>query len=368
MESTMMVGDHLYVSKVAYGPRVPITPIAFPFAQNRMLGVESYSKLIQLDYKRLKGFNQVERDDIVVFNFPAGDTVAVRYSAQSYYSLIRQLAYPAYKRDLSTGMTQSYEAYKNAARKKIKAENEMVFRPIDRRDNYIKRCVAVPGDSLEIIRGQIYVNGKAQPAYKGIQHRYIVITNGNPLNPRALEEYDIPKSWLGIQNNPRYTMYLSDEMAQTLLKDIKEIVKVEKYINEGYDWLTFPYSEQYQWNIDNYGPIYIPKAGVSVRIDSSSLPFYERIIQAYEGNDLKVEGNDIYINGELSDTYTFKMDYYWMMGDNRHQSSDARIWGYVPENHIVGKPKFIWLSLNEHKSFPGNIRLRRMFNKIDPGE
>lgn len=369
MEGTMLVGDHLYVSKVSYGPRAPITPLSFPFSQNRIGNTETYLKWFQQDYKRLKGFGNVKRNDIVVFNFPAGDTVVLENTAVSYYSIVRSTAYEARMNDINSGRpVQDWEVYENFARKRVRDNTHIVERPIDRRDNYIKRCVAVPGDSLLIVHGQVYINGIAQPAFKGIQHDYLVQTNGRPLNPRALEDYDLPMSSLGIQYNPRYSFQISDLTAKRLLDEIDDIVKVEMRERTGYNYLLFPHSDLYQWNEDNFGPIWIPKKGVTVELNLQSLPFYKHLIEAYEENELKVDGEKIYINGELATTYTFGMDYYWMMGDNRHSSSDSRYWGYVPENHIVGKPKFIWLSLDKNKKFLSKIRFKRFLKIVDPKE
>ncbi|MBE0655104.1 MAG: S26 family signal peptidase, partial [Bacteroidales bacterium] len=369
MESTMLVGDHLYVSKVAYGPRAPITPLAFPFAQNRMLNGESYLKWIQLDYKRLKGFGEVKRNDIVVFNFPAGDTVAVENSASSIYNIYQSEAMQLRIRDINAGRPEKdWDTYYNQGRELVKRNYTIVVRPIDRKDNYIKRCVAIPGDSLEIIHGKVYINGTPQPDFKGIQYDYLVQTNGRPLNPRALEKYDLPPSSLGIQNNPRYNMPLSEEKAKQLKDEVSDIVKVEQKERTGYNYLLFPHSSEYKWNEDNFGPIWLPEKGATVKLDRASLPFYQRIIEAYEGNELRTDGEKILINGEEVQSYTFQQDYYWMMGDNRHSSSDSRYWGYVPEDHIIGKPKFIWLSLDSNKKFLAKIRFDRLFKSVDASE
>ncbi|MGC9342200.1 MAG: S26 family signal peptidase, partial [Bacteroidales bacterium] len=253
MESTMLVGDHLYVSKVAYGPRAPITPLSFPFAQNRMLNSESYLKWIQLDYKRLKGFGDVKRNDIVVFNFPAGDTVGLENSASSIYNIYRTEAMRMRVMDINAGRKEKdWDTYYNLARNFVKSNYTIVVRPIDRRDNYIKRCVAVAGDSLEIIHGKIYINGEPQPPFKGIQYDYIVQTNGRPLNPRALEDYDLPVEALGIQYNPRYTLPLTEEKAKALETEVSDIVKVERKEKRGFNYLLFPHSQDYKWNEDNF--------------------------------------------------------------------------------------------------------------------
>ncbi len=369
MESTMLVGDHLYVSKVAYGPRAPITPLSFPFAQNRMFNTESYLKWIQLDYKRLKGFGNVKRNDIVVFNFPAGDTVAVENSASSIYNIYRTEAMRLKLMDRNAGRPEKdWDTYYNQARELVKRNYTIVVRPVDRRDNYIKRCVAVPGDSLEIISGQIYINGEPQPDFKGIQYDYIVETNGTPLNPRALEDYDLPPGALGIQYNPRYILPLTDAKAERLESEVPDIRKVTKIEKTQSNFLIFPHSDNYAWSEDNFGPIWIPKKGVTIEMNLQNLPFYRRIIEAYEDNTLKIQGERIFINNEETDSYTFQQDYYRMMGDNRHSSSDSRYWGYVPENHIIGKPKFIWLSLDQHKKFLAKIRFNRLFKSVDATE
>ena len=366
MEGTLLVGDHLYVSKVAYGPRAPITPLSFPFSQNRIGNAESYLKWIQLDYKRLAGFGKVKRNDIVVFNFPASDTVILENSATSYYSIVRDVAY-------SNAMSKNdtdWQKHIPEARKQLRSSNRVhiVERPVDRRDNYIKRCVAIHGDSLKIIHGQVYVNGQAQPDFQGIQHDYLVQTNGRPLNPRALEEYDIPADVLGIQNNPNYMFPLTNAKAEKLRTEFPDIIRVEQRERQGYNFQLFPHDPNYRWNEDNFGPIWIPEKGATVDLTIENIAFYKRIIEAYEENSLEIKGNKIFINGKESNSYTFKMDYYWMMGDNRHASSDSRYWGYVPEDHIVGSPNFIWLSLDKNKKFLNKIRLNRMFKRVDASE
>jgi signal peptidase I len=328
-----------------------------------MLGGESYLKWIQLDYKRLAGFGEVKRNDIVVFNFPAGDTVVLENPAVSYYSIIRDYAFgmavqandPHWEKYLAEGRN----AVRNSPRFHI------VERPVDRRDNYIKRCVAIPGDSLQIIHGQVYVNGEPQPAFKGIQHIYFVHTNGRPLNPRALSKYDIPSEYLGIQYNPRYAIPLTAARAEQLQKEVPDIVKVEKMERQGDNYQLFPHSSNYQWNEDNFGPVWLPKKGATIELTEENLIFYKHTIEAYESSRIEVKDGKVFVNGKEASQYTFRMDYYWMMGDNRHSSSDSRFWGYVPEDHIIGKPKLIWLSVDKDKKFLKKIRFERMFRGID---
>ncbi|MFW6227416.1 MAG: S26 family signal peptidase [Bacteroidota bacterium] len=368
MEKSLLIGDHLYVSKVAYGPRVPNTPLAFPFAQHTMPLTEktkSYLEWIQLPYKRLAGFGDVKRDDAVVFNFPAGDTVVVQMQAQSYYSIILGYAEQFRQRDISANAEpKPFSVYKARARQYIWDNYDIVARPVDRRDNYIKRCVALPGDDLEIINRKIHVNGEPQKEIEGIQFKYWIKTN-QPFNPKTFERLDISSNDIKGVSSSDYHILMSEEKAEKVagyanVDDVQVIEKPEgQYAN-----YIFPHSPDYPWNEDNFGPLHIPAKGETVELTIENLPLYERIIDQYEDNDLAVRDSVIYINGEVANTYTFEMDYYFMVGDNRHDSADSRFWGFVPEDHIVGKPKFIWLSLDKDKSFPMNIRLRRMFMRI----
>ncbi len=373
MESTMLVGDHLYVSKMSYGPRVPNTPLAFPFTQNRLpfFNTESYLKWIQLPNKRLVGFGKVKRNDIVVFNFPAGDTVVIEQSARSYYSILREYAMRAKSQDLySNNAPRSWDTYMEMARKTVRNSGNytIVDRPVDRRDNYIKRCVAVPGDTLEVRNGDVYINGVPQPEFIGIQYEYLIQTNGQPLNPRVMSKYGISPEYLGIQNNPKYYVPINKTTAEKIKAEIPNIVKVERQIYNNPDFQTFPHSQKFSWSVDEYGPLWIPKKGVTVALNSDNLPYFKRIIEAYEGNTLQVKDSSIFINGQPVSEYTFKMDYYFMMGDNRHRSADSRFWGFVPEDHIIGKPKFVWLSTDKDHSFPKSIRWNRFFKIVDASE
>ncbi len=369
MEKSLLVGDHLYVSKVAYGPRLPNTPLAIPFMQHTIPGTDSksYVEWIKLPYKRIKGFGKIKRNDPVVFNFPAGDTVCRDKSLQtfSFHFLIRQQANNIKLRDkYAKQALKSDEEYYNFAREKILAQQDILVRPVDKRDNYIKRCVAIPGDTLQIIEGKVFINGKPQIDIPGLQYNYAVLTDGRRLNVKKLQQLGISEADL-TYNSEYLQVPLTQEMVSSLEKN-NFIQRIEPLFREKdyYNFQMFPHDTLYQWNLDNFGPIYIPQKGITIDIDLNNLPFYKRIIGYYEQNDLVVKDSTIYINGEPSTTYTFKMDYYWMMGDNRHNSLDSRYWGYVPEDHIVGKPKFIWLSLDRDKSFPANVRIRRMFKKI----
>jgi signal peptidase I len=214
-------------------------------------------------------------------------------------------------------------------------------------------------------RGQLFVNGKPQQKFDGMQHKYIVRTNGTSLNPKALEKLNIAVDDRESYSSEQYVFPLTDENAMKM-KEFANVVSVEKTIEEPGRWESqiFPSHPNFQWNVDNFGPITIPEKGKTVQLTIDNLPLYNRIISVYEGNKLEVNGTEIKINGAVATSYTFKMDYYWMMGDNRHNSADSRYWGFVPEDHVVGKAKFIWLSMDKDKSFPAKIRVKRMFRSI----
>ena len=347
MEKTMMVGDYLFVSKTAYGPKVPNTPVAFPLVHHTLPFTQfapSFSTIIQNPYRRLKGFGGVKRNDIVVFNFPEGDTVVAQRQNESYYALTAQ-----------------------HGRSKIWKNYDILARPVDKRENYIKRCVATPGDSLYVAHGQLFVNGKAQEYFPKMQHNYFVQTNGTPINNRVLDNLRIPKA--DRLYNPQYGVYemplTQDELGKIQkLPNVTHAVQRDNADARAYVQRVFPQEVRRGWTEDSYGPIWIPKKGATVALDTASLPFYRRAITVYEGNTLTVKRGKIYINGERTASYTFKMDYYFMMGDNRHNSLDSRFWGFVPEDHIVGKASFVWLSLSPDRRFPMNIRWGRMLRFI----
>ena len=349
MESSLYTGDHLFVSKLAYGPKLPQTPLTIPFTHNVILGKESYSTLIQNDYRRLKGFGSVEAGDYVVFGFPHGDTVLTKFPADDYYTVKRTIGREAAVRNYGP----------------LKA------RPSDKKDHYVKRCVAVAGDTLKIVNGQVYVNSEPQEVWPGVQNTYTVITTGQRINPVLLDKMGINTSELYYdQSLPGYpAMPLTAEM----LKEVKALSNVDT-VEENIDayppdypdsYITiFPFSPDYRWTRDNFGPLWIPQKGQTVLLTLQNLPLYERIITSYEGNELEVRDGSIYINGEEAQSYTFRQDYYFMMGDNRHNSLDSRYWGFVPEDHIVGKPAVIWLSIDGNRKFPNNIRWRRFFKFV----
>ena len=384
LEKSLLIGDHLYVSKVAYGPRKPMTPLTMPLTQNQFPGgAKSYIDKPQWPYERVKGFGKIKLNDIVVFNYPSGDTVLTspdpRIASADYYSMI---VYPLGKSrckeiDIDSMSTleqrRVYDFYYKVGRQYVelneKTFGKIISRPVDRRENYVKRCVGLPGQTLEIKDGIIYLDGVANKQPDAVQTNYVV-TLLRPIPESLRQKLHLSLDDLEPKDNKPGTVIIPlTREAKDLLANqtgiVGEIKQYECSVAES-EWL-FPQNKNTKWTIDNYGPIWIPAKGATIQIDLENLPFYERIIKVYEGNDLKVEHDGtVLINGQKADSYTFKMDYYWMMGDNRQNSADSRFWGFVPEDHIVGRPVFIWLSLDKDKNWgqKGKIRWDRMFRAV----
>ena len=342
MEKTILIGDYLYVNKLAYGPQVPNTPVAMPFVFNTMpfsTTKKSYSESVKWDYHRLRGLGKVEREDVVVFNFPAGDTVLLENQAVTYYDVLRE-----------------YQTLygKEAGRKRLNSDYTVVARPVDKRENYIKRCVAVAGDTLQIVDTELFINGELQPACENRQHIYFVKTSA-PLSQYTFKKLNITEYDGAV---PYYYVATTEEGAASL-QALQSVESVVRYNNKEASLDAFPHDARYKWTQDNFGPLWVPQRGATIELTIDNLPLYERIISQYEGHDLRVEGDKIFIDGVESSTYTFAMDYYFMMGDNRHNSADSRFWGFVPEDHIVGKAEFIAFSKGED-----GVRWSRLFNKI----
>jgi signal peptidase I len=371
MEKTLLAGDYLFVSKVSYGPKMPNTPISFPFAHNTLpltQKTKSYVEWVKWPYNRLDGLGEVERNDIVVFNFPAGDTVILQMPDKNYYSRLRQFAQELKNRDINNGRpVKSFGKYKSRAREVIKDQYDVTSRPVDKRTNYIKRCVALPGDSLRIEHGQVYVNDQKQKHFENMQYNYYVKTNGTKINSVLLERMNINRNDINyIPSSSLYQMPLTTENLKKI-RNFSNVVNVRKYENtspRAVNHVVFPFDSAYPWTEDNFGPLYVPEKGKTVQLTLHNLPLYERIIETHEGNALTVKDSTIYINGSATREYTFQMDYYFMMGDNRHNSADSRYWGFVPENHVVGKAVFIWLSVDKYGSFIDRIRWNRLFTVI----
>ncbi len=377
LEKSLLVGDYLFVSKMSYGARVPQTPLHMPLTQHTMpiFNCKSYLEWVKWDYKRVDGLGKVQLNDIVVFNFPAGDSVATALQAEDIYRLSYQAGKELSKPIDMSGLSLEdqrlvFDYYYQVGRKYIndnpQSFGEIVVRPVDRRENYVKRCVGLPGQILQIENRVIYLDGKANKEPDNVQYRYFVHTKGM-LPDDLCHELGISKEDLAgyYTDESVYNMPLTAKAKDALLARKDIVTAIENTPDDDAGGL-YPLNKLTGWTVDNYGPIWIPKKGETIELSLDNLPLYERPIHAYEGNALEVKDGKIFINGEETTHYTFKMDYYWMMGDNRHNSADSRFWGFVPEDHIVGKPIFIWLSLDQDRGwFDGKIRWNRLFKFVD---
>lgn len=392
LEKTLLVGDFLFVSKASYGPRIPNTPLSLPLVQNTLpiINTKSYIECPQWKYRRLAGFDTIARNDIVVFNFPTGDTVPLKCVNPDYYTTCYQLGrmsfYNQYHSSLNPNDINTTANYQKLGRKIIENDpekfGEIVYRPVDKRDNYVKRCIGLPGDKVQIINNQVFVNGQPQKHFDGIQFYYFVQTDGTDITKNIQKELNISNEDFRMPqqispefaaakgfnpNLPIYWLPLTDEAKSKLesFDFVKKIVMTQ--LNDfAQSDDVFPLGNNYGWTRDNYGPINIPKRGQTFELTLKSLPIYERAIRVYENNKLELKDGKIFINDIETRYYTFKMDYYWMMGDNRHNSVDSRYWGFVPEDHIVGRPVFVWLSLDKDKGwFNGKIRWKRFFRNAE---
>jgi signal peptidase I len=346
MERTLMVGDYLFVSKISYGPKLPNTPVAFPFTHNTMpfSNKKSYNEKVQWPYKRLAGFSKIKNNDVVVFNFPEGDTVILQFPDQDYYSLVRKYG-----------------------RNTILSQYDVISRPVDKRENFIKRCIGIPGDTILITHTLIYINNIPLSDPVNAQYNYYIRTNGQNLEEDQLSDLEITDTdQLYDPDMKSYVFALTRKQASDVrnLSNITKVTLLEN-TNRNLSYLSFfPYDPSFTWNEDNFGPLVIPRKGMSVDLTLENLPLYRRIIETYEKNKLDIKDGIIYVNNKPSDSYTFSLNYYFMMGDNRHNSADSRIWGFVPEDHIVGKAVLVWLSLDKNKDSFKKIRWNRMFKKI----
>ncbi|EFB31967.1 signal peptidase I [Segatella oris F0302] len=380
LEKSLLTGDYLFVSKVSYGPRIPETPLSMPLTQHTLpiINTKSYIEWPHWDYRRVKGLGHVKLNDIVVFNYPAGDTLcsADAYKDQDYYALCSYIGksllasqgmeQPDLKAMNPVAQRDYLESVMAMGRKYMKDNpveyGEIITRPTDRRENYVKRCVGLPGQTLQIKNRIVYLNGKANKEPDNVQYSYYVKLKGQ-MPTELMDELGISNEDMASLNQYGY-LPLTQKAAKKLAarKDIVADIRLNTDAQTGD---LYPLNAYTGWTRDNYGPVWIPKKGATVKLNMKNIAVYERLIRAYEHNDLKVKDGQIYINGRLAHSYTFKMDYYWMMGDNRHNSADSRYWGFVPEDHIVGKPIFIWWSHNpDHPGFSG-IRWSRLFNFVD---
>ena len=380
LEKSLLTGDYLFVSKVSYGPRIPETPLTMPLTQHTMplVNVKSYLEWPHWDYRRVKGLGNVKLNDIVVFNYPAGDTLCneERYQANDYYQMVYSIGDQILEQN---GQQQDvrvlnplqqrryfekvYAAGRNYILNMPGEYGDIISRPTDRRENYVKRCVGLPGQTLQIKNRIVCLNGKANKEPDNVQYTYKMKLKGEfPID--LADELGITNEDL-LMYNQSGVIPLTKK-AYMALKANRNLVESISINTDATYGDLYPLNVYTGWTRDNYGPVWIPKKGESIALTLKNLPVYERCIKVYEGNDLKVDNaGRIFINGKQAKSYTFKLDYYWMMGDNRHNSADSRYWGFVPEDHIVGKPIFIWWSHSQdHPGFSG-IRWNRLFTFVD---
>lgn len=345
MERSLLIGDFLFVSKVNYGPRVPMTPVAFPFAHHTMplTGTKAYWEGVQWKYRRLPGTSEIKNNDVVVFNYPQGDTVALERQDDDYYRMVR-----------------------NEGWQSVNSQYTVISRPVDKRENYIKRCIGIGGDVISMKNGLVTLNGKPEKLVGTGQMSYEAVFKTTDINYTVFEDlgFNIQED-IGQVGSTFYFNATEDMMNEVRKLDFVQSVKLLTKAEGERDGDVFPFDPNRNWNVDNFGPFRIPKKGWTVTLDSTTVPLYERCIRIYEGNKLEQSANGWLINGKPATTYTFKMNYYWMMGDNRHKSLDSRYWGFVPDDHIVGKALFIWMSYNTNGSFFSKIRWNRLLSGIN---
>lgn len=339
MEGSLLQGDQLFISKIHYGMRTPKTIAMLPLLHNRIpfLDKESYLESPNIPSFRFPALEKIDNMDLIVFNYPEGDSV--------------------YLHPLRAFSIQDRRRNKNIDQEIKRRNLPLITRPVDKRDHYVKRVVGIPGDSLQIINQQLYINGQAARNPEGLQYRYL-ISSPKGINEKALYDLGINISD-GQKGNGKYVLHLTKVEVEAV-QQLDASIKVEPIPQEKGG--LFPHNEEAKnWSTDNYGPIWIPKKGATVQLDATNIEAFRRIITVYEGNDFRIKNGRFYINNKESNSYTFKMDYYFAVGDNRHNSEDSRVWGFIPEDHIVGKPLFIWFSSKHNDLLKNGINWERLF-------
>lgn len=365
MEKTLLVNDFLFVSKLSYGPRIPNTPLAIPFVHHTLPGVnsKSYTEVVKLPYTRWFA-KEVKRNDVVVFNFPAGDTLTKEFdSADPYYDILlkQEMAERAQLRGQYPNDSILRIVAAQRARDFVWDQYTIATRPVDKRENYIKRCVGIPGDTIEIKAGILFVNGQKAFVSSTSATEYRVATNNKILSEIELKEAGIKLNQDGsdyMAEGNNYVLNLTLDEVE-MVKKIQGVASVTPYLDTSYEARIFPRDPSVkQWSVDQFGKLWIPKKGATIELNRENIAFYKRTIRVYENNDWQERDGKIFINGQEAKTYTFKMNYFWMMGDNRHRSQDSRFWGFVPEDHIVGEAWLIWMS------WENGPRWKRLFRTI----
>jgi signal peptidase I len=391
-----------------------MTPLSFPLAHHTIpvINTKAYMEFWKLPYTRMPGYKQIKNNDIVVFNYPDGDTVALNKQDQSYYNLCRIIGMNALSQSVPDDKTLT--AGREIVLNNPQEFGKIVGRPVDKREHYVKRCVAIAGDILEIKEGQLFINNKPAENPEHLQHFYHLVCNPDFVTEEWLDQNNVnadeaymftPRMFDADSNivgdfysmaNPNYgegnvavrgLKKFSKQLSEGKLAlykinfedgRIPELLKFQGVVaaemdrsdKSEFDYNIFPHDIHYKWNNDNFGPLTIPKAGQTVKIDTTNISIYDRIIDVYENNEFKVENGKIFINGKPSTEYTFKQDYYWMMGDNRHNSADSRSWGFVPFDHVVGTPVFVWFSLkyDDKQPISGKWSFKTIFSNEKEGK
>ena len=336
MEGSLLVGDFLFVSKVHYGMRTPMTPAMIPLLHNRIpiIGGESYLESPSLPYKRLPALEKIDRNDPIVFNWPVGDSV--------YLTAVRS-------------WTHGQATRRPEVAREVRGSS-LITRPIDKKDHYIKRCIAVAGDSLQIIDRQVFINGEEAENPSNMQFIYS-LTSNTPINRTRMDQLGIDADDHPYGYPNLYWMSPAQAAELNSIPDVKVEVVPQNTPGDMYPHNPALFGA---WTNDNFGPIWIPAQGATIELNEANIALYKRVIAVYENNEFEVRNGQAYINGEKADQYTFQQDYYWAMGDNRHNSEDSRVWGFVPYDHIVGKPLFIWMSTGKN-----GIRWNRLLSSAN---